>query len=142
MGGVPAVSYGVGPMTPQNPSAARNLMQEAVRVIPDLARLGWRLVRDPRIPFRPRALAVGALAYVMMPFDIIPDFFPIIGGLDDVLLVALALNALIQAAGPQVLAEHWNGPPRTLEVVEDVIDWAAGLVPWPLRRALRGFLNQ
>jgi len=117
-------------------------MEEAVRVIPDLARLGWRLVRDPRIPFRPRALAVGALVYVMSPIDILPDFLPIVGGLDDVLLLALALNALIQAAGPQVLSEHWTGPPRTLEVVQEVLDWAAGLVPWPLRRALRAFLNQ
>jgi len=129
-------------MATERPPSARKLMEEAVRVIPDLARLGWRLVRDPRIPFRPRALAVGALVYVISPIDILPDFLPIVGGLDDVLLLALALNALIQAAGPQVLSEHWTGPPRTLEVVQEVLDWAAGLVPWPLRRALRAFLNQ
>jgi uncharacterized membrane protein YkvA (DUF1232 family) len=52
-----------------------------------------------------------------MPFDLIPDFIPIAGQLDDAIIVALALRAVLRAAGAEVIREHWPGPTASLDIV-------------------------
>ena len=67
---------------------------------------------------RRRRLALLALAgYLAFPLDLIPDFVPVVGQLDDALLVALALRSLTRSAGPDVVAELWPGPPGSLALV-------------------------
>jgi uncharacterized membrane protein YkvA (DUF1232 family) len=85
--------------------------------VPDCAVLFARLARDPRVP-RGRRLALVAVAgYLAFPLDLIPDFLPVVGQLDDALVVALALRSLTRSAGPEVVAELWPGPPGSLAVV-------------------------
>ncbi len=85
--------------------------------MPDCARLATRLARDPRVP-RGRRLSLLALAaYLALPFDLVPDVLPVVGALDDALLVVLVLRGVVRAAGPELLAEHWPGPPRGLELL-------------------------
>jgi uncharacterized membrane protein YkvA (DUF1232 family) len=74
--------------------------------LPRLVRLYWRLFRDSRVPLWPKALLVGALGYVVLPFDFIPDFLPIIGEVDDLVIVVLAAHWFMQACPPDVVAEH------------------------------------
>ncbi len=105
-------------------------------ILPNLVKLVTRLVRDPRVPRRHRMLALGALAYVVSPIDLIPDAVPLLGPLDDVLVVALALRRLIHGAGPEIVDEHWDGGDSALETVDTVIDWVVGLAPPPLQRAM------
>ena len=57
------------------------------------------------------------LAYVAMPIDIVPDFIPVAGQLDDAIVVALGLLAVLRSAGPELLCEHWRGPQRSLDVL-------------------------
>lgn len=52
-----------------------------------------------------------------MPFDLVPDFIPVAGQLDDVIIVALALRTAIRASGPKLLREHWPGPQTSLDVL-------------------------
>jgi uncharacterized membrane protein YkvA (DUF1232 family) len=52
-----------------------------------------------------------------MPIDLVPDFIPVAGQLDDALLVALVLRAVLRAGGEELLEEHWGGPQRSLELV-------------------------
>ncbi len=108
-----------------------------VGALPDLLRLAYRLMRDPRVPVRRRLVAAVALGYVVVPVDIIPDAIPGLGQADDLLVVSVALRLLMDGAGPEVVAEHWDGDPATLEVVDAVITWGADLVPRRLRRSLR-----
>ncbi len=108
-----------------------------VGTVPDLLRLAYRLLRDPRVPVRRRMVAAAALGYVVLPVDIIPDAIPGLGQVDDLVVVSVALRLLMDGAGPDVVAEHWDGPPETLEVVDTVITWGAELVPSRLRRSLR-----
>ncbi len=63
------------------------------------------------------ALIIGALIYFASPVDIIPDFIPIAGLVEDVIVVVLALRVVLRGAGPTLLAEHWPGPRASLAVI-------------------------
>ena len=85
--------------------------------VPDCAVLCRRLLRDPRVP-RARKLALAAMvAYLLLPFDLVPDFVPVAGQLDDAVLLALVLRGIARGAGAGVLAEHWPGPPGSLALI-------------------------
>ena len=88
------------------------------RLVPDCLRLARRLARDPRVP-RARRLSLLALAaYLALPFDLVPDVIPVLGVLDDALLVVVVLRGVARAAGPELLVEHWPGPPRGLKLLQ------------------------
>ncbi|MEA2312478.1 MAG: hypothetical protein QOE28_2446 [Solirubrobacteraceae bacterium] len=57
------------------------------------------------------------LGYLALPFDLVPDFIPVAGQLDDALAVALTLRFLLRSGGAEVLAEHWPGPPESLRLI-------------------------
>jgi uncharacterized membrane protein YkvA (DUF1232 family) len=86
-------------------------------LVPDCAILCRRLLGDSRVP-RAHKLALGALvAYLLIPVDLVPDFVPVAGQLDDALLVALVLRAVLRRAGPDVVAAHWPGTAGSLALV-------------------------
>jgi uncharacterized membrane protein YkvA (DUF1232 family) len=85
--------------------------------IPDCLVLVGRLARDPRIPRWRRALLLAVLAYLAMPLDLIPDFLPGAGQLDDAVLLAFALRMLVGGAGAAVVREAWPGPDASLRVI-------------------------
>jgi len=88
------------------------------RLVPDCLRLARRLARDPRVSRGRRLSLLALVAYLALPFDLVPDFIPVLGALDDVLLVILVLRGVARAAGPELIAEHWPGPPRGLELLQ------------------------
>lgn len=89
--------------------------------IPDCVVLFQRLLRDPRVPRRRRALVLALIVYLSIPFDLVPDFIPVAGQLDDAILVALVLRSLLRAGGPDLLAEHWPGPSSSLELLRRLL---------------------
>jgi len=84
------------------------------RFIPDCLVLFKRLLGDDRIPRRRKLLLAASVAYLAMPVDLVPDFIPVAGQLDDAIVVALALRSIKRAAGPAVIRELWPGPPESL----------------------------
>lgn len=76
-----------------------------------------RLARDPRVPRRRRLLLLGLAGYLVMPLDLVPDFIPVVGLLDDALLVAWVLRAVLRGGGPELVREHWRGSAAGLGVV-------------------------
>ena len=78
---------------------------QVLRHLPNFARLYWRLFRDRRVSILPKALLVLTLVYVISPFDVIPDFIPVIGEMDDVAVVLSVLWLFIRLCPPEVVRE-------------------------------------
>jgi uncharacterized membrane protein YkvA (DUF1232 family) len=85
--------------------------------IPDCLVLLRRLLGDPRVPRRRKLVLVALVLYLSMPIDLVPDFIPVAGQLDDILVAALALRYALRAGGPELLREHWPGPETSLNAV-------------------------
>jgi uncharacterized membrane protein YkvA (DUF1232 family) len=85
--------------------------------IPDCLVLFRRLLADGRVPRSRKLVLVALLAYLALPFDLIPDFIPVVGALDDAIVVALALRYVLRAAGAPLVREHWPGPPDSLDAI-------------------------
>ena len=88
------------------------------RLVPYCAILFKRLLGDPRVPRAWKIASALALVYLALPFDLVPDFIPLLGQLDDAILVALVLRGLLRSAGPSLLREHWPGPAALLVPLE------------------------
>lgn len=92
----------------------RALAREIAALVPNLTRLFAGLLRDPRVPFRAKVVLGVVALYLASPIDIVPDFVPIAGSLDDAIVAAFALRFVIGATSAAVVAEHWHGDPATL----------------------------
>ncbi len=86
-------------------------------MVPDCAVLFKRLLRDPRVPRRAKATLAVMIPYLVMPFDLIPDFIPILGQLDDALLVIAVFGYVAHTSGREVIEELWPGSERGLRIV-------------------------
>jgi uncharacterized membrane protein YkvA (DUF1232 family) len=87
------------------------------RFVPDCVVLFRRLLADERIPRRRKLALVALLGYLVSPIDLVPDFIPVAGQLDDVLAVVLVLRFVLRSADDDLLAEHWPGTPRALALL-------------------------
>ena len=87
------------------------------RFVPDCVVLFRRLLADDRIPRRRKLALVALLGYLASPIDLVPDFIPVAGQLDDVLAVVLVLRFVLRSADDDLLAEHWPGPPQALALL-------------------------
>ena len=85
--------------------------------IPDCLVLIGRLLSDPRVPRRRKLLLAGLVGYLALPFDLVPDFIPVAGQLDDALVVGLVLRRFLRSGGEQLVRRHWPGPDQSLRVV-------------------------
>ncbi|PND57483.1 hypothetical protein CRM90_12315 [Mycobacterium sp. ENV421] len=87
---------------------------DLLRLLPDTVRLLKRLAADRQLPRRIRVVLAGVLIFLASPIDLIPDFIPVLGYADDVIITALALRWVTRTAAPEALARHWPGTPDGL----------------------------
>ena len=85
--------------------------------VPDCIVLVSRLMRDPRVPRRRKVLLAALVGYLALPFDLVPDFIPVAGQIDDVVIVAVVLRHLLRSGGAELVREHWPGPDQSLALV-------------------------
>jgi uncharacterized membrane protein YkvA (DUF1232 family) len=85
--------------------------------VPDCLILLRRLIGDPRIPRSRKFVLLFGVAYLAMPIDLIPDFLPVIGQIDDAIVLALMLRYLLRSGGSELIQEHWPGPATSLDLV-------------------------
>jgi uncharacterized membrane protein YkvA (DUF1232 family) len=110
------------------------IAREAAQFVPDVVRLFRDVASDPRVPKRVKYEVGAAATYLLLPFDVIPDFIPGLGQLDDVAIIGWAVRRLLMGAGESVLREHWRGNDRGFELLMQMA--AAGLRPKKLLAAL------
>lgn len=92
-------------------------LHEAKRFGLDLVRLLRGLAGDGSLPRGVRRRLALALGYLALPFDLVPDFIPVLGYADDVIIVALVLRSVVRRAGPEALARHWGGSAAGFELL-------------------------
>jgi uncharacterized membrane protein YkvA (DUF1232 family) len=92
-------------------------LNDALRILPDTIRLVRRLAADPALPKGIRVRLWLLLAYVALPIDLIPDFLPVVGYADDVIITLAVLRSVVRRAGPEALRAHWPGTEAGLAVL-------------------------
>jgi uncharacterized membrane protein YkvA (DUF1232 family) len=117
---------------------AKRTVLGTIRQLPNYLKLLFGLMRDSRVSTVDKLLVAGAIAYVLTPIDLIPDFIPFLGEVDDVFLLLTSLQRLIANAGREVLLEHWNGNPD--ELADLSIKRAAGAAAFFLPIGIKGKL--
>ena len=86
-------------------------------MVPDCMVLFGRLLGDKRVPRRRKLLLYTGLGYLALPFDLVPDFIPVAGQLDDAIVVALVLRTILRSADDELLHDHWPGPPGSRRLI-------------------------
>lgn len=93
-------------------------LRDALQFVPDLLVLLKRILADRAAGRAPRFLVAGLLLYLLCPIDLVPDFIPVLGYADDVLVVAWVLRLVVRSAGPEPVRTHWPGTPAGLQAME------------------------
>ena len=122
----------IEPVAPERPGQTE--LREYLMLVPRFLQLLWRLTRDPRVPARSKATLFLLAGYLALPFDIIPDFIPGAGQIDDLMVLAFALDQMINRVPPEVVREHWDGDGDVLEIVKEVLDISTGFIPARLKK--------
>ena len=110
-----------------------------IKQLPAYLRLLGGLLTDRRVSSVDKLLVAAAIAYIAMPLDLIPDFIPFIGEVDDVFVLVLALQRLVANAGKPVLLAHWTGAMQDLAELnlKEALAAAAFFLPRGIRRKLK-----
>ncbi|HEX8395427.1 MAG TPA: DUF1232 domain-containing protein [Longimicrobium sp.] len=108
-----------------------------VRDIPNFIRLAGGLALDRRVNAADKAIVAASIAYFFSPVDLIPEaILPVIGSVEDVYLLMLALARLVHNTDTDVLLDHWHGDPDSLEQALTALDNVSAMIPGPLRMLL------
>jgi uncharacterized membrane protein YkvA (DUF1232 family) len=119
-------------------AAHQTSLKEYALIAPRLVKLLGRLMRDPRVHPRSKAVLLVTLGYLVSPIDVIPDMVPGLGQVDDLVIAAFALDHLLNHIPDELLKEHWDGDEDVLELIQNLVEIGAGLVPAWLKRLLPG----
>jgi len=92
----------------EKPEATDRPRESLVTLIPRLAKFLWHLVKEPRVPWTVKAALGGMAVYLASPVDLIPDWIPGAGYLDDIVLVAIGINYIFAKIPEDVIIEHWG----------------------------------
>jgi uncharacterized membrane protein YkvA (DUF1232 family) len=95
----------------------REEARAVARFVPDCMVFFERLLVDRRVPATRKVPVLLLIGYLAMPLDLVPDVLPVVGQLDDAVLVALVLRWLFKKGEQDLVREHWPGPPSSLAVV-------------------------
>ena len=96
-------------------------VRDGVRVLPDTLRLVRRLAADRTVPRSARLWLWFLLVYLALPIDLVPDFIPVIGYADDVVITSLVIRHLVRRAGPETVRRNWPGSPDALAALGRVL---------------------
>lgn len=112
----------------------RRVLRELALFLPHFVLLLKRLLGDSRVPRRTKLVMGGTLLYLISPLDVIPDFVPGLGQVDDVVIVILALHSLLNRVDEEVVLEHWDGNVDVIRAIRGGLEAISRLLPGELER--------
>jgi uncharacterized membrane protein YkvA (DUF1232 family) len=121
-GGFFMSNYGLKDLT-------KTTVKEFLLFIPNLLKLLYRLVNDKSVTTLDRTLLLATAAYVISPWDFLPDMIPFLGQLDDLVLLALVFKRLTDSVSSEVLYSYWDGKPDLLYLLEDIVRLGLQFLP-------------
>jgi uncharacterized membrane protein YkvA (DUF1232 family) len=95
----------------------KDTARAVARFVPDCIVLFRRLLADPCVPRRKKLVLAALIPYLALPFDLVPDFIPVVGYLDDAVIVAFVLRHVLGGSDREVIERHWPGPPESLRLI-------------------------
>jgi uncharacterized membrane protein YkvA (DUF1232 family) len=116
----------------------RAKMRELLLFVPNLLGLLLGLLKDARVSKADKAILAGIIMYVIVPLDVIPDFVPFIGQVDDAYLLAISILRLLNRADRRVVMDHWRGGTDIKELVASISRIAEFFLPPRVKNVLRG----
>ena len=96
-------------------------LRQLIRLVPDLLRLVRGLIGDRGVPFRVRLTLVGLLIWLISPIDLIPEFIPVLGPIDDVIVAVLVLRYVRRRIGQEELRRRWAGTPEGFAILSRML---------------------
>jgi uncharacterized membrane protein YkvA (DUF1232 family) len=109
------------------PEKYKKIVEYAL-LIPDIGALLWRLFKDKRVDIRTKMLVGGLIAYIASPIDILPDFIPMVGKIDDVAIVFFAMNKIINDVPEEIILANWTGKENIIKIVKEAVAFISKLV--------------
>jgi uncharacterized membrane protein YkvA (DUF1232 family) len=98
-----------------------SVARELIGLVPNLLLLFKDLVKDPRVPRGTKVWLAVAAVWIASPIDLLPEFIPVLGPLDDAVVAAVVLRHLVRRSGPELIEEHWRGSPATLQRILRIV---------------------
>lgn len=126
----------------QRKSQLKSRLVDLILFIPNLLFLLVALMRDRRVSSADKSIIAGVIIYVISPLDIIPDFIPFIGQVDDSYLLAIAILRLLNRADRSVVMHHWKGQIDIKELVTNIATIAEVFLPNRIKNVLRGRIDR
>ena len=120
----------------------RSPVTRMLRYLPKLFKLVYRLFTDARVSIFDRALFATVVAYVLMPFDLLPDWLGMFGLTDDFYLMGLSLARLLKHAGPDLLLEYWEGSPKALGYIIESIEDVGSRLPKAVQSIIQNIVKR
>lgn len=114
----------------------KNRMRGFLMFLPNMFKLLGKLLTDARVPTTEKILLAGAIFYVVMPLDFIPDVLPFVGQIDDTYLVVLTILRLINKTDESIVREHWSGGGDIVSLANSIASVAPALLPKRVARVL------
>ncbi|MDX1661115.1 MAG: YkvA family protein, partial [Gemmatimonadota bacterium] len=105
------------------------VLHELAMFLPNFVMLLKRLMADPRVPVRSKMIVGGTALYLISPIDVIPDFVPGLGQLDDVVVAVLALHSILNRVDETIVLEHWEGSQDVIRMVRAGVSAVSRLLP-------------
>lgn len=115
---------------------------EVVLFLPDFVVLIFRLLKDPRVSAAAKAKLVLFTVYLVSPIDIIPDFIPVIGQLDDLVVAVLVIRDILKSTPREVVLEHWSGHEDVIKTIQVVLDVAGEVLGKNMLGAILRYLTR
>lgn len=131
-----------GDKIPKSKKAGKFQLSDFLFALPDFFILLTRLFMDKRVPASRKVFLGSILGYLVLPIDIIPDFIPILGYVDDLVLVVLALDQVLLETDEQIIKDNWSGKSDVIELIRSITHLIQTKLNNPIINTVKDFLKK